>query len=230
MASSSLFSLCVVVSLLSFFFSSSFSVTPNEKVKLDLYYETLCPACSDFMVNGLPEIFDNGLIKYVDLNLVPYGNARLNSGNITCQHGDDECKLNMVEACAIQAWPKVYKHYVFIYCVENLVVNNNYTEWESCYADTGFDKKPITNCLNSSMGKQLELRYANETASLKPPHQYVPWVVVNNKPLKEEYGKFMSFICKAYRGTPPKACKHISSRGPRFEQSRINESELCHIE
>ncbi|KAL5701827.1 hypothetical protein ACHQM5_027121 [Ranunculus cassubicifolius] len=180
MASSSLFSLCVVVSLLSFLFSSSFSVTPNEKVKLDLYYETLCPACSDFMVHDLREIFTNGLIKFVDLNLVPYGNARLENGNITCQHGDYECKLNMVEACAIQAWPGTHQHYKFIYCVAKLVAKNNYTEWESCFNATGYDSKPITNCVNSSMEKQLELKYANETASLMPPHRFVPWVVVNN--------------------------------------------------
>ncbi|KAL5701834.1 hypothetical protein ACHQM5_027128 [Ranunculus cassubicifolius] len=230
MASSSLFSQCVVVYLLSFFFSSSLSVTSNEKVKLDLYYETLCPACTNFMVNDIPKMFTNGLNLLVDFNLVPYGNARLNNGNITCQHGDYECKLNMVEACAIHAWPGTYKHYVFIYCLENLVVKNKYIEWESCYNKTGYDPKPITNCLNSSMGKQLVLKYANETASLRPPHRFVPWVVVNNVPLEEDFGKFMTFICNAYNGTTPEACKHISSSGRRVEEHIINKVQLCQVE
>ncbi|KAF3771546.1 GILT-like protein [Nymphaea thermarum] len=80
----------------------------SKKVPVDLYYETLCPYCSNFIVNQLHQLFSNGLIDVVDLHLVPYGNARiLANGTIECQHGPYECFLNAVEACAIDIWPDV---------------------------------------------------------------------------------------------------------------------------
>ncbi|KAL6902305.1 hypothetical protein ACP4OV_005181 [Aristida adscensionis] len=56
------------------------------KVSLELYYESLCPYCSRFIVNGLAGIFEDGLIGAVDLRLVPYGNARVGANSdISCQ-------------------------------------------------------------------------------------------------------------------------------------------------
>ena len=36
-------------------------------------------------------------------------------------------------------------------------------------------------CYSGDLGHDLELMYANETASLHPPHQYTPWVTINGK-------------------------------------------------
>ncbi|EMS63319.1 hypothetical protein TRIUR3_04865 [Triticum urartu] len=57
------------------------------RVSLALYYESLCPYCSRFIVTRLAGIFDSGLIGAVDLLLVPYGNAHVRGANntISCQ-------------------------------------------------------------------------------------------------------------------------------------------------
>ncbi|XP_068637064.1 gamma-interferon-responsive lysosomal thiol protein-like [Aristolochia californica] len=179
-----------------------------DKVPLALYYETLCPDSSNFIVNHFANIFKNGLLDIVDLKLVPYGNARLRSNDsISCQHGPYECLLNTVEACAINIWPDVHKHFSFIFCVESLVEEGKYTDWESCFQKTGLVSRLVADCYTSGYGQKLELQYAAETSALEPPHTYVPWVVVDGHPLYEDYEHFETYICEAYRGPLPEACK-----------------------
>ncbi|XP_034687975.1 gamma-interferon-responsive lysosomal thiol protein isoform X2 [Vitis riparia] len=206
----------VAVSLLSFLFlfSSASGALPSDsdKVSLGLYYESLCPYSANFIINYLVKIFENGLISIVDLNLVPFGNAKIRGNNtIDCQHGPAECLLNTVEACAIDVWPDLSQHFSFIYCIETLVYERKYPQWETCFEKLGLDPKPISDCYNSGYGKELELKYAAETNGLQPPHKYVPWVVVDGQPLYEEYENFISYICKAYKGTSiPSACNELS--------------------
>ncbi|KAF5193728.1 Gamma-interferon-inducible lysosomal thiol reductase [Thalictrum thalictroides] len=225
--------LCVLLPL--FTSSSSFTLaTSYEKVKLDLYYETLCPSCSIFMTKYLVKIFENGLIDIIDLHLVPYGNAKLvkhgDNTAIICQHDEPECKLNIAHACAIYARPDVNKHFEFLHCIEDLVVKNKYEmpEWESCFGKTvGIDRKIVMDCYHGPKGLELALKYANETNSLKPPHEYVPWVVVDGEPLREHFDEFMTYVCNAYKGSHlPKACENHLNRQV---VSNVKENKVCNV-
>ncbi|XP_013708206.2 gamma-interferon-responsive lysosomal thiol protein-like isoform X2 [Brassica napus] len=171
-----------------FTFSYNFVAGESDKVKLNLYYESLCPYCQSFIADGLVKIFDSDLHTITDLKLVPFGNAHVSDKlTVTCQHGEEECKLNAIEACAIRTWPDPNVHYWFIRCIEN-----DTTNWESsCFTKYG-GKKAIKDCYTSDLSKTLILGYANQTLSLKPKHIYVPWVTVNGKPQYE--------VCKAYKG------------------------------
>ena len=56
------------------------------RVPVSVYYETLCPFCSAFVVNDLARIFHDGVSSIADLRLVPFGNGRVSAdGSITCQ-------------------------------------------------------------------------------------------------------------------------------------------------
>ncbi|KAL6528588.1 hypothetical protein OROMI_029233 [Orobanche minor] len=113
-------------------------------------------------------------------------------------HGAEECLLDVTEACAINAWPSVETHFRFIYCVEQLHLMNRHSEWRSCFGSTHLDSYPLDNCYNNGLGYQLEKEYAVETGNLNPRHRFVPWVVVNNLPLQEDFQNFISYICEAY--------------------------------
>ncbi|KAJ9543430.1 hypothetical protein OSB04_023137 [Centaurea solstitialis] len=169
-----------------------------EKVQVTVYYESLCPYCENFIVNYLIDVFTEGIDAIADVKLFPYGNAKVHSnGNITCQHGENECLLNTVEACAINTWPDVHDHFPFIFCVERYLYHDKFDMWESCFEELSLDPKPVKDCYNSEYGNQLELQYAAETNALQPPKKYVPW----------DYVYIITNICRAYKGpTLPKAC------------------------
>ncbi|XP_008654524.1 gamma-interferon-responsive lysosomal thiol protein isoform X3 [Zea mays] len=181
------------------------------RVPVSVYYETLCPFCSAFVVNDLSRIFRDGIFSIADLRLVPFGNGRVSAdGTVTCQHGEDECQLNAIEACVIRIWPDAEQHFPFIQCVEHLALTRKWDAWQSCFHETGLAYQPAIDCYNSGYGRQLVLQYAAETNALQPPHRFVPWVVVNGKPLGDrlqDYMNFEAYICSAYDGKLPKACK-----------------------
>nr|GEU89867.1 hypothetical protein [Tanacetum cinerariifolium] len=61
-------------------------------------------------------------------------------------------------------------------------VIEDYSEYDSCYGML-----------------QLELQLADETNHLNPPHRFVPWVLVNNHALQEDYGDLLHISAKPTR-------------------------------
>lgn len=181
---------------------------------MSIYYESLCPYSADFIVNHLVKLFQTNLISIVNLKMVPWGNARIApNGTFVCQHGNDECLLNSIEACTIKAYADVEHHFRFIHCLERLTIEGRYNEWFNCIQMTGLGALPILNCYKSSKGKSIEQKFAKETAQLNPPHTFVPWVVVNSHALQEDYQNFVTYICKAYKGSLKlDACRSVSTR------------------
>ncbi|KAG7547917.1 Gamma interferon inducible lysosomal thiol reductase GILT [Arabidopsis suecica] len=204
MVSSSSTKLVFFACFVLFTFSDKLVAGESDKVQLNLYYESLCPGCQRFIVDELVKIFDSDLDTITDVKLVPFGNAKV-SDNLTviCQHGEEECKLNSLEACVINTLPNQKLQYNFIRCVENYTKN-----WESSCLKGYGDEKAINACYNSDLSKKLILGYAKQTSSLKPEHEFVPWVTLNSKPLYTNLDDLVGQVCKAYKGkTPlPKIC------------------------
>lgn len=53
-------------------------------VNLSVYYETLSPTCSNFIVQNLEGVFNNDLISIINLRLVPWGDANISKSNNAC--------------------------------------------------------------------------------------------------------------------------------------------------
>ncbi|KAL2632704.1 hypothetical protein R1flu_004183 [Riccia fluitans] len=189
----------------------------DGKVLVEFYSESLCPYCAAFTVDHLSKFFQNGLIEIVELRMIPYGNARIyeSGGDITCQHGEDECKLNIIQSCAIHHYPDVTQWFPFVFCLEKLVTDlprgKVFQNWKSCVEPSGVDFETIDKCFEGQEGDKIVRANGAETDSLKPPHKYVPWVVVNGTPLYEDYEDVEKFVCEAYKGAKPVACNNVFS-------------------
>ncbi|XP_044493148.1 gamma-interferon-responsive lysosomal thiol protein-like [Mangifera indica] len=225
MASKKLLMFLLIASVLKFLLICQ---SCGQNVTLSVYYETLCPYCADFIVNHLVKLFQNGIISIVDLRLIPWGNAFLQpDGTFICQHGPGECFLNTIEACTISIYPDVVSHFTFIHCVERLSLEKRQAEWMECLKTTRLGDVPI-NCYRNGSGKLLEQTYATETAQLNPPHRFVPWVIVNDQSLQEDYMNFISYVCRAYKGTQvPEACRSLPLKSSALENAEST-SSVCY--
>jgi len=146
-----------------------------------------------------------GVMGITDIHYVPYGNARENPDKtFSCQHGAPECKGNMIEACAINAYPDQSKSWPFLVCLERGSPPN---DGQKCASQTGLDWATINSCYNNATASYAIMHaYAQETKNLQPPHQYTPWITLNGKPLYQDFNNMKQKICAAYTGTKPPGC------------------------
>ncbi|NXY20514.1 GILT reductase, partial [Atrichornis clamosus] len=205
-------------------------------VELSLYYESLCPACREFLVL---ELFPTWLLlpaEMLNITLVPYGNAqeRNVSGkwNFQCQHGPEECLGNMIEACLMHEAKNFSTYFPVIFCLESgSSVTQNLDAVRPCprlscpflgdipvpltvpcvpfarqclqiYAPE-LDRGRIAACVQGDTGVALMHRNAQLTEALDPPHQYVPWIVVNGKHTDELQAQaeasLLGLVCHLYQ-------------------------------
>ena len=69
----------------------------------------------------------------------------------------------------------------FIYCMDQHLNLQDPQVAEQCAQSLSMKWDLMDDCYSGDLGRGLELMYANETASLEPPHQYTPWVTINGK-------------------------------------------------
>ncbi|VDM59706.1 unnamed protein product [Angiostrongylus costaricensis] len=149
------------------------SAAYNKAINLTLLVEALCPFCQGWMVDEFyPNVFKN-FAEFINVEFVPFGNAEIINGTITCQHGPEECMINRFESCLIHVLQS-QDHYLGV-PFENASA--------LCFRDLSIgeaDQNLIQSCMVSELGEKLQQEAAEKTANVWPDqHIFVPWIIVN---------------------------------------------------
>ncbi|XP_049879208.1 gamma-interferon-inducible lysosomal thiol reductase-like isoform X2 [Pectinophora gossypiella] len=202
--------------------TTSKNTTVKSKVKLSVYYETLCPASVDFFITQLQPAVER-LSSHMDVHLIPYGHARSNSVvqspsqdsnpshcdtrhtrgryQFSCQHGPAECYGNKLHACAIEAAQNTTTSVLLNAClmqysVYKYGVGYDYSaavNWCTYKLNVAIDG--IRHCVNNERGSILLKDYGEETHRLRP--RYVPFVILDNSTDEQDEatGNLIATIC-----------------------------------
>ena len=87
------------------------SLSDDSKVKMTLYYESLCPFCDKYIVEQLYPTFQK-LGRHIDLDYIPYGNAKTN------YHPSNSSYTFIVRMDQRSAWATRFK----VVCVMNSMI------------------------------------------------------------------------------------------------------------
>uniref|UniRef100_A0A0N4ZVU8 Saposin A-type domain-containing protein n=1 Tax=Parastrongyloides trichosuri TaxID=131310 RepID=A0A0N4ZVU8_PARTI len=175
----------------------------NQTLKITLLYEGLCPDCQEYITGPLFDVYTH-FKNYIDLELIPFGNAKVDykTKKITCQHGEEECKVNKYQGCAINFLPKPFE---FVYCLESRLMKGFKLEdsAKTCLEHVKADVHAvdlITHCFHGEQGNKFQLAYAKLTDEAFPEkHLHVPWLYFNDVSLHkaQNYQTILSdIICQ----------------------------------
>uniref|UniRef100_A0A3Q0RVC2 Gamma-interferon-inducible lysosomal thiol reductase n=1 Tax=Amphilophus citrinellus TaxID=61819 RepID=A0A3Q0RVC2_AMPCI len=163
---------------------------PNQAVppvSVTLYYESLCPDCREFITQQLFPTWTM-LQDIMAVTLVPYGNAKVHPNSpFTCQHGEPECRGNMIEACILHLTEQSLAFHI-IYCMESSAdVLSAAQPCLQLYAPS-VPWSRVDSCVKGDLGYQLMHANALMTRALNPAHTHVPWITFSGFPTQQSVG------------------------------------------
>lgn len=203
-----------------------FRLATMPKVKLELDYETLCPFCEDLINNGLREIVeDEEFMSRLDLEMRPFGNAQVVPGSkisegyhyfhpdtiypvIMCQHKEQECLGNAIQACALNMSTQK-EALELILCMANSHGSGHGLEMSAydCVKENKMNLDALAKCAQGQMGNDLLQKIGEQASRPELNRSYVPWVTFDNKHLElGDDHNLVQALCSKMESPLPSKC------------------------
>uniref|UniRef100_A0A914WSP6 GILT-like protein C02D5.2 n=1 Tax=Plectus sambesii TaxID=2011161 RepID=A0A914WSP6_9BILA len=175
-------------------------------VNLDAYIEAKCPDTTRFVQSQLwPTWQKLGKSARFHVTLIPFGKARCHPKDddfqCDCQHGPNECILNQLMNCLIEAHPRTETHLPHIRCIQGKQDLNDARA--SCLEGRDeLNLKRLMECADGPRGRRLLALAGEKTQALNPKMYFVPWTVVDGKRTEAALDDLTALVCS--RLTDPK--------------------------
>ncbi|KAJ8686501.1 hypothetical protein QAD02_022295 [Eretmocerus hayati] len=201
----------------------SASVAGDEnKIKVDVYYESLCSDSIYFITKELAPAFNHPEVKkFLKVNLVPFGKASWSVGDgaqpvqFHCQHGEKECYGNKAQSCALDEIQKNVsdgdeKQQKSVDVVNCAMSNSSPdTAVPQCAQNVGLGPdavQRITACTEGQEGTDLLIKNGEKTFKVQKPLTFVPTVIINGENNQGAFRSFGKVICDLIQGEKPSVC------------------------
>jgi len=152
----------------------------EQKIRIDLYYESLCIYSKRFISENLKPIYEE-IKDVIDIHYIPFGkcSSSNDNGNITfeCQHHEPECKRNAFQLCALHFIGPENKdrQSELVFCTMGFTYS-----YETCAGRSNLNLTAIEECRDGSLGIQLQLAAEEVTKPVVYGKSgYVPTIVFN---------------------------------------------------
>ncbi|KAJ8705426.1 hypothetical protein PYW08_012472 [Mythimna loreyi] len=157
----------------------------DHKVKIAVYYESLCPDSKRFITQQLAPVWRDfrGVVK---VKMVPYGKSTQDKVNgkwqFTCHHGPDECYGNKIQACILKDRNlQDTEKMELVICLMNQA--NPDKSLDTCLAQVSKETESakLKRCASSDQGDNLLATYGDKSAAVQRPLAFVPTIIINEK-------------------------------------------------
>ncbi|XP_013191317.1 gamma-interferon-inducible lysosomal thiol reductase [Amyelois transitella] len=179
----------------------------QDKVKVRVYYEALCPDSKHFFVRHLRPVTEK-LSEFLEIALVPYGKAttREEKGHyiFQCQHGEEECYANKIHACVIEAVNMT----TGVQVTECMIFDNLDADaaLDRCASQFKIDPDPISDCATGERGAALLKKHGDDTHTINPT--FIPTITLNGSKDNQAaiLKNFLLEVCKLIDMPLPPPC------------------------
>ncbi|XP_071535494.1 gamma-interferon-inducible lysosomal thiol reductase-like isoform X1 [Panulirus ornatus] len=180
-------------------------------LRVEVYYEALCPDSRYFVMKQLSPAYEK-LHQILNIAFIPYGKATTHEkdGKYTfeCQHGQLECKANLVHACVTNVIKDEEKQLSVIHC---MIDKNNQPmkAGQKCVEKYSENWENVESCVLSEKGASIMKHMGDMTNSLNPPVSFIPTITIDGSQDDQKHilQDLHKVLCKRYRGPKQPSCK-----------------------
>ncbi|XP_037773712.1 GILT-like protein 1 [Penaeus monodon] len=189
-------------------YTAASTASEAGKVKVTVFYESLCPDSRNFIVNQLYPVW-NELKHIIELDINAYGKTHEqkngNESTFRCQHGPRECAANAMLTCAKKYVSDEQKLMDFTKCL--MEMRRGILSATECARLAGVDLGDAARCHHTAEGATLQSEIGERQQQLDPRLDYVPWILINDVFTKSQLTaaqrNLRDVICTIYEGDCP---------------------------